>query len=621
MDDRGSIEQVKGFLGEYLQQRGLSLRKPFRCLNPGHADVHPSMSYHGRNNNVHCFSCGVTYDLIDLVGMDYGLSGFGERLRKACELFGVDSSPASVERGRRKGAETTAAAADRRVELEAIRQKATADLSYFLSRGITEESCREHGLFRQGDRAYFPVVEGGVCTGWCARAVDDAVSPRYKNSVGSLGLWNGGLLREEGRGRPLFITEGIVDAILLQQLGKCAVALCGSQNAGKLLSRLEQGHRAACGWSFVACGDPDEAGDKMNAALLEGLARLGLEGRILPLEAGGGDIAELYGNHREKLLDKLAEASESVSCESTSTAACLDRFFEEVGGRAQQRAVSTGFRNLDKLLDGGLYPGLYVIGAISSLGKTSFALQMADFIAESAADVLFFTMEQSRMELMAKSLSRLSAQLSGYPYKQAYTARQLLSGQLAGPPQRQLLLQETKEEYRAVGGLFLKEGMADIGVEEIRRTVKDHKNQRGSAPVVVVDYLQILRGADPRVSDKQNMDRAVVELKRLSRDFEIPVIAISSFNRENYRAAVSMEAFKESGAIEYSSDVLLGLQLVGAGTKDFDQNSEKVKEPRQVELVLLKNRNGIPFAKVKFRYYARFNLFLEAGGSRAVEKS
>jgi replicative DNA helicase len=72
-----------------------------------------------------------------------------------------------------------------------------------------------------------------------------------------------------------------------------------------------------------------------------------------------------------------------------------------------------------------------------------------------------------------------------------------------------------------------------------------------------------------------------------------------------------MEAFKESGAIEYSSDVLIGLQLKGAGQKDFDINAEKNKHPRNVELVILKNRNGVTGGKVSYKYYSMFNYFEE----------
>ena len=128
---------------------------------------------------------------------------------------------------------------------------------------------------------------------------------------------------------------------------------------------------------------------------------------------------------------------------------------------------------------------------------------------------------------------------------------------------------------------------------------------------MIIDYLQILAPYNDRATDKQNTDKAVMELKRISRDYKTPVIGISSFNRANYSVAVTMEAFKESGAIEYSSDILIGLQLKGAGKKDFDANEAKKKSPREIELVILKNRNGSTGDRIELQYYPLFNYFKE----------
>jgi replicative DNA helicase len=160
--------------------------------------------------------------------------------------------------------------------------------------------------------------------------------------------------------------------------------------------------------------------------------------------------------------------------------------------------------------------------------------------------------------------------------------------------------------------IYISEGIGDIGVEQVRQTVKKHILFTGRTPVVIIDYLQILAPYSERATDKQNTDKAVMELKRISRDYKTPVICISSFNRANYKEAVTMEAFKESGAIEYSSDVLIGLQLKGAGEKNFDANEAKRKDPREIELVILKNRNGRTGGKIIFNYYPLFNYFREA---------
>ena len=68
-------------------------------------------------------------------------------------------------------------------------------------------------------------------------------------------------------------------------------------------------------------------------------------------------------------------------------------------------------------------------------------------------------------------------------------------------------------------------------------------------PVVLIDYLQIIAPVDVHFTDKQNLDRSVCALKKLSREEGLTIFAISSFNRENYNLEVSMNAFKESGGI------------------------------------------------------------------------
>jgi replicative DNA helicase len=74
-----------------------------------------------------------------------------------------------------------------------------------------------------------------------------------------------------------------------------------------------------------------------------------------------------------------------------------------------------------------------------------------------------------------------------------------------------------------------------------------------------------------------------------------------------------MQAFKESGAIEYSTDVLIGLQLMGVGDKNFDVDTAKSKNPREVEAIILKNRNGRTGGKIGYNFHAMFNYFSETG--------
>lgn len=313
----------------------------------------------------------------------------------------------------------------------------------------------------------------------------------------------------------------------------------------------------------------------------------------------------------------------------------LNDYMEELLKSREGKAISTGFEALDGLLDGGLYPGLYFIGAISSLGKTTLALQIADNIAKGGHGVLIFSLEMSRRELMAKTLSRESFLLSvsgSGRMENDLSTRGILRASFSGNEESYRLFRTAIEGYKKWGAsLTIIEGIGDVGVPVIKSYVEAYMREHdGKAPVVVIDYLQILAPYNSRYTDKQNVDNNVLELKRLSRDYQLPVIGISSFNRENYNAPVTMAAFKESGAIEYSSDVLIGMQIDGIERAPSEKDSEYKEriqrtletvdackrrgEPIAIEAKILKHRNGAP-GSVHFEFYSRYNLFIERGST------
>ena len=75
MNPEEAKEYAKTYLKAYLSTKGINTSTNFSCLNPSHEDKHPSMSFDQRRNRCHCFSCGVDYDIFDVVGIDTGLSG------------------------------------------------------------------------------------------------------------------------------------------------------------------------------------------------------------------------------------------------------------------------------------------------------------------------------------------------------------------------------------------------------------------------------------------------------------------------------------------------------------------------------------------------------------------
>lgn len=628
-DNDQLIQELKQLLPEYMAQKRILIggrrSRMIRCINPEHEDRNPSMSYNRKSQTLHCFACGVSYDLFDVIKMDYPeCDSFPRQVKKACDIFGKPF-PESFGRGekrmpvRKEPADSllreTQPMPDYTMQIQTAIEKNGIGGSYFAKRGLSQAICERFRLYESAERAVLPIFTDAVCTCYCARAISDTLEPRYKNSAGAMEIFGADYLSGEGKGGALFITEAIFDALSVEECEFQAVALCGAANVRKFLALCEANPAAANRYTFLAAGDADDAGRRMNEQLKEGLSSLGLECRVVDLPQGIKDLNELLIRDKAALQECLERAcsEDQYQYERTNAAGAIDDLLDQSLRLASRNAYSTGFLELDSILDGGFYAGLYIIGAISSLGKTSFVLQIADYIAEHETDVLYFSLEMSRIELMAKSISRISYRQDPTAKRtDALTMRQVLRADMADNSPQKALFQSAVGTYRTVGkGLYIREGIADIGAQEIRQAVREHIRLTGRKPLVVVDYLQILQPADPRATDKQNTDRAVVELKRISRDFDIPVFAVSSFNRENYRNSVSMEAFKESGAVEYSSDVLLGLQLAGAGEPGFDVNAAKAESPRQVELVMLKNRSGLPFAKIRYRYYARYSYFSE----------
>lgn len=297
--------------------------------------------------------------------------------------------------------------------------------------------------------------------------------------------------------------------------------------------------------------------------------------------------------------------------------------------------TSTGISNLDQALDGGLRAGLYILGAVSSIGKTSLMLQIADTIALNRP-VLYISMEMSRNELIAKSISRLTKVLADknpdYEKQDAQVSSDIVDQQRrhALNHREQKLVTEATDQYYATiaKNMYIVESVGKVTAATITSLSKELKSQLSDktydnpCPVVVVDYLQILAPINPKEDAKRATDTNVVELKRLSRDLDIPVLAISSFNRENYNTSVSMSSFKESGAIEYGSDVLLGMQFANmrkheitknGGPKNLENKQWLLKQrkanQREIELIVLKNRNGRTGQKINLEYNTLFNYF------------
>ena len=303
-------------------------------------------------------------------------------------------------------------------------------------------------------------------------------------------------------------------------------------------------------------------------------------------------------------------------------------FAKDVSAYQGYASRKTGYSNLDSIQP--LYPGLYALGAISSLGKTTMAHQMADQLAATGADVLYVSLEQNRFELFSKSMARgffkrnreEAAQTnhpSAYPTPSAIDLRR---GAASAFPKE---MAEQQDIYaKTVGNrMVIMDGGFSISVEDIVNVVFTAVS-KGIKPIVFVDYLQIISPSliGGRIPDsKTSIDHIVHTLKALQSQLNLTIIAISSINRANYLVPVDFESYKESGGIEYTADVVWGLQLSVLHDPEFEKEKKISKQremiaeakadiPRAVELVCLKNRYGLSSYTVHFDYYPANDTFI-----------
>ncbi len=156
--------------------------------------------------------------------------------------------------------------------------------------------------------------------------------------------------------------------------------------------------------------------------------------------------------------------------------------------------------------------------------------------------------------------------------------------------------------------------MQDESIDELLIRLKPLCFDKAKAPVICLDYLQIVPSS--KETTKLGIDDSVRKLKKFQRDTNSTFIVISSFNRANYTQGVSFESFKESGNIEYTADVVWALQLnilnsinpnnIADSRKKIDV--AKKKQPRQIQLKCLKNRQGTNY-ECFFNYFSAHDYF------------
>jgi replicative DNA helicase len=279
----------------------------------------------------------------------------------------------------------------------------------------------------------------------------------------------------------------------------------------------------------------------------------------------------------------------------TETYKAVEEAYEN---KALVTGVPTGFKDLDNKTS-GFQPGdLVIVAGRPGMGKTALALNLAQNAChETGNPVAVFSLEMSKEQLSLRMLSSQagvdsSKMRGGFLSQKDLASINQAAGTLYDIP------------------LFIDDSPA-ISALEIRAKARRMKMNEGLS-MVVVDYLQLMRGrasAERRDLEISEMSRS---LKALAKELSIPVICLSQLNRKveertNKRPVLS--DLRESGAIEQDADVILFIYREAIYNKDIEPDKR-----RQAELIVAKQRNG-PTGTVKLTFFEEVTRFKDWSGA------
>lgn len=263
--DRKEINNLKILLSDYLvtKHNVKNLRKPFNCLNPNHEDRHPSMSYSSKYNICKCFSCGVSYDIFDLIGLDYGVISFKDKIQIIKELYpnvDIDSNRYfDYYEDNIKVIDFT--------EYFNNCKNNINKTNYLSKRNIDERLIKKYNIGYDEKRkmVVFPITKN--C--YFARSVEGDSKIKSK---GRSYLWNEKYLNNSDN-KLIYVTESIIDSLSLEMLNPNVktIALNGLANYKRLLEVIKETNYNGC---LILAFDNDYPGKMYQSIVNEELTNI-----------------------------------------------------------------------------------------------------------------------------------------------------------------------------------------------------------------------------------------------------------------------------------------------------------------------------------------------------------
>ena len=283
----------------------------------------------------------------------------------------------------------------------------------------------------------------------------------------------------------------------------------------------------------------------------------------------------------------------------------MDRLEARISGEIQEGTVETGFTKLDQMT-GGLHASeLVILAARPSMGKTAFAMNIAEnVVMKSRKPTLFISLEMASIELIERMLCSV-AQVNGH---------RLRNGTLAADDRKRLV--KIAGELSTVP-LFIDDSPTR-NVSEIAGAARRIKRREGELGLVVIDYLQLIQPDNSNDARQEQVAKIARRLKGLARELKAPILCLSQLNRQaedsrDHRPKLSH--LRESGAIEQDADVVMFVHR-----ESYFQKGQPEEEVNQKEALIIieKQRNG-PTGDVELHWERDFTRFSNRAPERYSE--
>ena len=308
------------------------------------------------------------------------------------------------------------------------------------------------------------------------------------------------------------------------------------------------------------------------------------------------NISELLSEAEDKIKEISTRAIDKNYDHIKDVLALSFKRLEEISETTDDvTGIPTGFVDLDRFTAGMQKSDLIIIAARPSMGKTALALNIASYVAtrsEEKGAILIFSMEMSKIQLAFRMLSS----------EAKVDSKKIRSGNLDQQEDWDKLARAT--EKLSVANMFINEDV-NLSSHELTGIAKrlDRELEHGVS-LVIVDYLQLMRGNRAGMPREQEIAESSRSLKGLAKELDIPVIALSQLNRalENRTDKhPKLADLRESGSIEQDADVIL---FIYRDEVYNDDSSDK----GIAEFDIAKHRSG-PTGKVRTAFIGKYTRF------------